>query len=442
MSIDSKDKNSGYVNSDPRRSALYAISRIDSGAFSNIIINDILTKGSFSPKDRALFSALTRGVTERRITLDYIIDLLSSLPSQKIDADARNILRLGIYQLAFMDAIPQHAAVNECVSLARKRSKGFINALLRTFIRNGCKFELPEEPIRRMSVEYSASEELCRRFTEIFGYERAKSIFAATFGGRTDICVNTLKIGREELSEKIRELGFCADHGALSPRCIKTDAPYSLLEENFRGLFFVMDEASQVCGEVLGMKKGESLCDICSAPGSKSFYAALSMQNTGEIFSFDLHKSKISLIRSGAERLGIDIINAAEADGSVNIPEFVRRFDCVLCDVPCSGLGVFSGKPEIKYKKLSDFVPLPDIQQRIVQNAASYVSPGGRLIYSTCTLLPEENEENVKRFLQANPDFALEPFTVGEVSSDGMLTLTPDNMMTDGFFIAKIRRAE
>lgn len=429
-----------YVNSDPRRAALYAVERIEGGAFSNIIINDVISKGSFTPADKALFATLTRGVTERRITLDHIINSLSSLPPSKIDADARNILRMGIYQLVFMDNIPNHAAVNECVNLCRKRSKGFVNAVLRNFIRGGFKYDLPTDPIEKMSVECSASTELCKRFVSIFGEEKARAILLSSFGTGTDLCTNTLKITRDELIDKIRELGYNAQAGTLSPRAVKTDAPYSVLEESLPGCFYVMDEASQCSGEALGMTPGESLCDVCSAPGSKSFYAAIAMENRGEIRSFDLHASKISLINKGAERLGIDIITAAEADGSKPISALFGKFDCVLCDVPCSGLGVIGGKPEIKYKSLKDLERLPEIQLRILENAKNYVKAGGRLVYSTCTVLPEENEENVKAFLENNPEFTLEAITLSDNTFCGMITFTPDNGITDGFFIARMRR--
>lgn len=436
----SKDKKREYASSDPRSSALYAVERIEGGAFSNIIINDVISKGSFSNADRALFAMLTRGITERRITLDYIIDSLSSIPPSKIDPDARNILRMGIYQLAFMDGIPNHAAVNECVNLCRKRSKGFVNAILRNFIRGGCKYALPQDPIERMSVECSASVGFCKRFISIFGEEKARAILLSSFRTGTDLCTNTLKITRDELIDSINALGYSATAGTLSPRAVKTDAPYSVLEESLCGKFYVMDEASQCSGEALGMTPGESLCDVCSAPGSKSFYAAIAMENKGEIRSFDLHASKISLINKGAERLGIDIITAAEADGSKPRDELFGKFDCVLCDVPCSGLGVIGGKPEIKYKSLEEFKRLPDIQLRILENAKNYVKSGGRLVYSTCTVLPEENEENVKAFLERNPEFTLEDITLSGNTFGGMITFTPDNGITDGFFIARMRR--
>ncbi len=431
-----------YKNSDPRKSALYAIERIEGGAFSNIIINDVLTKGDFSQRDRALFTLLTRGVIERKITLDYIIDSLSSLPPGKIDSDARNILRLGIYQLLYMEGIPPHAAVNECVNLTRKRSRGFVNAILRNFQRQECKFELPQGKVERVSVKYSVGSELAERFISIFGEEKAERIFAATLNSGTDIAVNTLKTDRESLINKITELGYEAVPGKLSSRSVKTNAPYNILEENFKGEFFSMDEASQAAGEVLAMKPNEKLADICSAPGSKSFYSAIMMENEGKIRSFDLHKSKISLINSGAERLGIKIIHAEEWDGSVFREEMKEAFDAVLTDVPCSGLGVFGGKPEIKYKSLKEFERLPEIQQRILSNASRYVASGGRLVYSTCTLLPEENEENVLRFLGEHKEFSLEEFTLGGVTYKGTVTLTPDNGETDGFFIAKMRKSK
>ncbi len=430
-----------YQNSDPRRLALYAVMRIEEGAFSNIIINDVLTKASLKGEDRALFTNLVRGVTERRITLDRIIDSMSSLPPSKIDSDARGILRLGIYQLLYMKGMPDHAAVNECVNLTRKRSRGFVNAMLRSFIRGGKQIPLPNDPVEKISVEYSVSKSIAKRFFEIFGEEKARAIFESAFLKRNDIAVNTLITDRESLIKSIRDLGFSAEAGRISERCIKTDAPYSLLEESFSGKFFTMDEASQAAGESLMMKRGERLADICSAPGSKSFYSAISMENEGEICSFDLRKSKISLINSGAERLGIKIITASEGDGSIFREDMLEAFDAVLTDVPCSGLGVFGGKPEIKYKDISEFERLPDIQLKILKNASRYVRKGGRLVYSTCTLLPEENENNVSAFLAENKDFVLEPFTLGGRVYDGMVTLTPDNGETDGFFIAKMRKS-
>lgn len=425
----------------PRKLALAAIDKIEKGGYSNIIISDILSKSQLMDKDRALFSVMVKGVVERKITLDYVISTLSSMPLSKLDDDALHILRLGIYQLVYMDSVPRYAAVNECVDLSRKRSKGFVNALLRTFIRNDCKFTLPKDPVKRLSVEYSVPLPLLKRFISIYGEERTKNILEGFLLKKyTDVCVDPLVITREDMIKKLKSFGYHAEEGMLSPLCIKTDAPYFFLDENFKGAFLAMDEASQLCGVTIGAKSGERILDTCSAPGSKSYVAAFCMKNEGSILSCDLHESKLSLIKDGAKRLGIDIIDAKVADGREYDPECDGAFDRVLCDVPCSGLGVIGGKPEIKYKNTDEFKALPKIQYDILCNSSKYVKAGGYLIYSTCTLLPEENEDNVKKFLEEHADFSLAEFSVGSSICDGMITLTPDIHGTDGFFIAKMRK--
>ncbi len=205
----------------------------------------------------------------------------------------------------------------------------------------------------------------------------------------------------------------------------------------------MQDEASQICVEVLGTKKGDTVYDICACPGSKSFGAAMNMENEGAINAYDLHENKLSLVRKSAEALGISIIATAQRDGRMLDESRIGSADCVLCDVPCSGLGVVAKKPEIRYKALSECEALPAIQYDILCTAARYVKKGGTLVYSTCTILKAENEDNVTRFLAEHPDFSLVPFKVGGVESEtGMRTLLPFEHGTDGFFIAKMTRKE
>jgi 16S rRNA (cytosine967-C5)-methyltransferase len=207
------------------------------------------------------------------------------------------------------------------------------------------------------------------------------------------------------------------------------------------GDFFVQDEASQLCVEAIDAKPGMTVLDICACPGSKSFGMAITMNNTGSLTAFDLHKNKLSLIEKGAVRLGLNNITAIARDGRDFDPSLEGVADRVLCDVPCSGFGVLAKKPEIRYKDLSALTPLPDIQLAIVENACRYVKSGGVLVYSTCTLFPEENEDNVARFLARHPEFTPTDFTVGDLKSrGGMLTLTPDGHGTDGFFMAKFTK--
>ena len=209
------------------------------------------------------------------------------------------------------------------------------------------------------------------------------------------------------------------------------------------GLFFVQDEASQICVEILGAEPDDTVLDICACPGSKSFGSAIRMQNRGEIHAFDLHEKKLSLVVSGAQKLGITILDTRANDGRSFLPEWEGRADRVLCDVPCSGFGVIAKKPELRYKDPAISAALPDIQRDILETASRYVKNGGTLVYSTCTIFPEENEENVARFLASHPEFSLVPFRVGAFDCpEGQITLLPDRHPTDGFFIAKLTKKD
>lgn len=423
-----------------------------SGQYSNIAVDNAVRREGLDGKDSRLLAALVYGVIERRITLDFIIDSLSSLPPSKVERTTRNILRMGLYQLIWLDRIPAHAAVSESVSLCNKRSRGFVNALLRGFERKrgddlAASFGFPQkeqEPIAYLSVTYSYPTELCERFCAIFGLDRTESIFLAWENTPpTTLRVNPLKNTRGELYAALTERGIDASLTENAPHGIRTfgasPAELGLAE----GLCFVQDEASQICVAALGAQPGETVIDMCACPGSKSFGAALDMNNEGQILSFDLHENKLSLITKGAETLGISIIKTAARDGRDFDPTLEGVADRIICDVPCSGFGVVAKKPEIRYKSLADAKALPDIQLAILKNAKRYLKVGGTLVYSTCTLLPEENEENVARFLADTPDMVPCDFTVGGITSKNcMLTLLPSEHGTDGFFIAKFTRKE
>ena len=424
-----------------------------SSQYSNIAVDNTISREGLDGKDSRLLSALVYGVIERRITLDFIIDSLSSLPPSKIERTTRNILRMGLYQLIYLDRIPPHAAINESVSLCNKRSRGFVNALLRGFERKragttlAAAFGFPkkdESPMDYLSVTYSYPAALCERFCGIFGFNKTEAILAA-FEKTPSLTLrtNTRKISRETLAEQLKEKDIALALTEHCPHGIRVwgASPAELGLSD--GLCFVQDEASQICVEALGAKAGDTVVDMCSCPGSKSFGAALNMDNCGKLLSFDLHENKLSLVQKGAQALGISIIQTAARDGRDFDESLSDTADCVLCDVPCSGFGVVAKKPEIRYKSPEDSAALPDIQLAILKNGARYVKPGGTLVYSTCTLLPEENGENVARFLAGNQDFEPCDFTVGAISSTGgMLTLTPDEYETDGFFIAKFKRKE
>ena len=387
------------------------------------------------------------GVIERRLTLNYLIDALSERPAAQLDTEVLILLRMGIYQLRYMDRIPAHAALNETVALAPKRSRGFVNAVLRRYTREGNDIPMPDlqsEPLRHLSVTHSVPEALCERFVHAFGITRAASILAAA--NQTPpltLRVNTVKATPDALTERFAAAGYTPEpalhaKGALR---LRDGGNPTTLPGFARGEFFVQDEASILCTEAIDAHEGMTVLDICACPGSKSFGMAIHMNNRGTLHAYDLHKNKLSLIRSGAERLGLDIITTDARDGRDYDPALDGVADRVLCDVPCSGYGVLAKKPEIRYKDPAAAAPLPDIQLAIAENACRYVKRGGVLLYSTCTLLPEENEQNVQRFLARHPEFSLCPFTAGDLQAPtGMLTLFPDEHGTDGFFMAKLVR--
>ncbi len=413
--------------------------------YSNIAIDNAIKKNTLDAKDSSLLCVLVYGVIERKITLDYIIDSLSSIAPSKIEQSTRNILRLGLYQLIYLDRIPPHAAINESVELCNKRSRGFVNALLRNYQRKSSEIKFPvkeKSPTKYLSVTYSFPTAICEKFTEIFGLEKAENILSAfCVEPSMTLRVNTLKTTRDEFIKALTDKGITASAAPLSPCGVKVEnaSPASVGIDG--GLCFVQDEASQLCVLALDAKAGDRVLDICACPGSKSFGAAIEMENEGEIFSFDLHENKLSLVESGAERLGISIIKTSARDGRIFDENLAEYADRIICDVPCSGFGVMSKKPEIRYKDPAESAGLPKIQYDILCNSSKYLKKGGVLVYSTCTLLPEENQLNVKKFIAEHPDFELCPFNAGEISAnDGMLTLNPYDHRTDGFFIAKLKR--
>lgn len=410
------------------------------GQYANLALDGVLKKESgLTGADKALFTALFYGTVEHRITLDHIIDGAASISPSAIERRVRMLLRMGLAQLLYFDKIPDHAAINETVALCPKRSKGFVNAILRSFCRKNKSIDWPNEesePIAYLSVRYSVPQPLAEAFVRGYGFARAASLLAAfDIVPPLTVRVNTLRRTRDE---------FVAEFGGtpteISPYGVKFSHISEATAPLAAGDCFVQDEASQICTAALDARSGERVLDLCAAPGSKSFGAALSMGNRGEVCSFDLHENKLSLIRRGAQALGISIITAAAADAREASPSTLGYFDRVICDVPCSGYGVLAKKPDIRYKEFSAAAGLVPIQAEILQRAAACVRPGGVLVYSTCTLLPEENELQVRRFLEGNDAFAPEAFAVGKTAFDGMVTLAPDTHGTDGFFIAKLRK--
>lgn len=404
--------------------------------YSNLALDAALRRSSLGESDRALATVLVYGALERKLTLDYWIAQLSTRPASQISPTVRNHLRIGLYQLAYLTRVPDHAAVNEAVRLAGTRAGGFVNAILREFIRRGKVLPLPDcgaDPVEYLSVAYSVGAPLCRRMLDEFGLTRTESVFTACGGlPALTLRVNSLKVTRDELLRLLRDAGIPAEPtaGCGSGIRIPGGATVTALPGFADGLFFVQDEASQLCVEALDARPGMRVLDTCACPGSKSFGAAMTMQNRGELYACDLHASKLSLVEGGAKRLGIDILQVLVRDARTPVREWEGSFDRVLCDVPCSGFGVIAKKPELRYKDPAESEALPDIQLAILQASAALVKPGGRLVYSTCTVFSRENGGNVRRFLKEAPSFSLTEER----------SLFPDTTQTDGFYIAVLEK--
>lgn len=429
------------VSENPRAIALYLLIKAEKQAqYSNIALDKALVASSLSESDRRLATALFYGVTEKKITLDYQIEALTDRALNTLDIEVLNSIRLGIYQISFMDKIPTHAAINETVSLCPRKSAGFVNAVLRTYTRNTPR-PLPDRstsPMDYLSVTYSVCIPLCKKLVEAYGFDKAEAIFKAiSVPPLTAIRTNTLQLSRSELAAHIEG----AVPTALSPHGLLVHGAVREMYGFDDGAFFVQDEASQICVEALDVREGMTVIDMCACPGSKSFGAAINMNNAGKVMSFDLHEKKLPLIQSGAKRLKLDIIHTAKQDGKLPLPNLFGTADRVLCDVPCSGFGVIAKKPELRYKDPDVSSALPTAQLAILENACRYVNDGGILVYSTCTVFPEENEMNINTFLERHKNFELVPFSVGSLNCPkGYITLLPDEYGTDGFFIAKLIR--
>lgn len=417
----------------------------EKGAYSTIVLDAALEKNALSPKDKAFASALFYGVLERKMTLDYIIRCYSKIEYDKIEVSAVQLLRMGLYQLLYMDGVPDNAAVNETVKLASQKQKGFINALLRGFIRDGLKIDYGTlEGEAKLSIEYSCPKWLVKMWIKRFGEKATVEMLKASFGRPPlYVKVNTLKCTADQLISELKKDGIKAVKNKLLPDCVEIDkiGGVEACRAYRGGLFHVQDISSQICSKIVKPVFGETVLDMCSAPGGKSFSIAEAMGNKGEVYSFDLYDGKISMLRDGAKRLGISIIKASVNDAS-DYNESIPLADKVLCDVVCSGLGVIRRKPEIKYKKKQALEEIPPIQKQILKTASRYVKPGGTLIYSTCTLNYEENEGVVEEFLKENPDFApiVVPVDIKGVEAEYCRNFFPQTTGGDGFFVATLRR--
>ena len=435
-----------------RKAALEVLERCRrDGAWSADALDGVLRRSALERRDSALCARLSLGVLQNSDYLDYYIDLYRSRTGDKLQPKLRDILRLGAYQLLCLDKIPPRAAVNESVALCREngmeRAAGLVNAVLRRIAEN--RAALPAIPgegtAAYLSTRYSHPLWLAERLVGEKGYAFTEAFFAANNREQElDIQVNTCRVTADDYKRALRRADIAFREWPELPGCLTlAGGAVTALPGYEEGLFYVQDRAARTAAAAAAPIKGMRVLDLCAAPGGKSFAAALAMGDEGEILACDIHESKLRRIESGAKRLGLTCIRTMAGDAR-RPPESLRgAFDLVIADVPCSGLGVIGKRPEIRRKKAREIAALPDIQLAILRAASACVRPGGALLYSTCTVLREENDDVIEAFLQETPNFAPEDYAVGDlVSCDGRYSFWPQTDGTDGFFAAKLRRKE
>lgn len=420
--------------------------------YSHLVIRDVLNKYDYMPeRDKAFLKRVTEGTLERMIQIDYILNQFSKVPVSAMKPFIRNLLRLGVYQLFFMDSVPDGAVCNEAVKLAGKRGfrslGGFVNGVLRSIARNREGIRWPdkgEDPVSWFEVKYSMPRYLVSKFLTEQGEERAEKIFES-FLVPSPVTVRI----KEELGEEERKRLVSGMEPHPYHPCaytLREGEGISGLPGFAEGLFMVQDVSSMLACEAAGIKPGDTVIDVCASPGGKALHAAEKLKNRGLVSARDLTEYKAGLIRDNSKRMCLNGIEVLVWDAKRLRSEDVERTDVVLADLPCSGLGVIGRKKDIKYRISEEsIVQLQKLQREILSTVWQYVKPGGVLIYSTCTINPGENEENV-RWLTDNYPFvpeSLAPFLPEELSGEGesgMLQLLPGIHRTDGFFIARVRR--
>ncbi len=413
--------------------------------YSNIALDRALRDSDLNPQQKSRVSALYYGVIERLPELDYVLSRYSKKPPEKLDPTVRNLLRCGVYQLAHM-RIPDNAAVNECVNACKKlrytSASGFVNAVLRGFVRDGKQIPVPKDPALRCQVQYCAPDWLIKQLSSEYG-ESATDALLTDALGRPPVTLRRNPLAGDA-SAFLRAMGdISVEKHPLLSDCYRVQGGDVTRTDAFaQGMFHVQDLASQLCCLALDPQPGDTVLDLCAAPGGKSFTLAELMEDRGQLYAFDLHTNRVKLIAQGAQRLHLQCVHAQTGDASIHNPELPQA-EPEQSDVPCYGLGVIRRKPEIKYKDPAVFAGLPPVQAKILENAARYVKPGGYLVYSTCTLSRAENDGVGDGFLQQHPEFEGVSFleTLGEPFGNWKVTLHPGCFGSDGFFMAKLKRA-
>ena len=441
----------------PREIALMVLLEINAQkAYSNIKLNESLSR-DMDTRDENLVREIVYGIIENRIYLDYIISNASKIKLKKIHSIILEILRIGIYQILYMDRIPNSAAVNESVKLAKKYGHkgtiGYVNGVLRAISRDPDKYTYIDDSnkIDYISIKYSHPKWMVARWIGEYGFEFTEALCKANNETPSlNIRVNTLKTSKNDLISSLHNKGINLKEALYARDCLIVDQAQNITDlDEFRdGLFTIQDESSMLVAQIMNPQKGSNVLDVCSAPGGKSTHMAQIMDNKGLIISRDIYEHKIHLIDENARRLGIDIIKAENMDALEKDENLIGKMDYILLDAPCSGLGLIRRKPEIKWNRSEDDIAtLSKLQYDIIMNVKDYLRVGGVLVYSTCTIEKDENINLIKRFIEENPNYSLTNIEDNfdykaklDTLQEGYIQLFPHIHKTDGFFIAKMFR--
>ncbi|WP_342600648.1 16S rRNA (cytosine(967)-C(5))-methyltransferase RsmB [Psychrobacillus sp. FSL H8-0483] len=420
-------------------------------AYSNLLLHQTIEKYTIEPKDRALLTELTYGTLQYKMTLDYY---LQPFIKGKLDDWVKQLLRLSLYQIHYLSRIPDHAAVNEAVNIAKRRGhkgiSGAVNGILRSILREGVRsMEEIKDEVERLSIETSHPLWMVKRFISQYGFETTEKMLKENNEAPvTTLRVNLFKRTVEQVLHLLTQEGYVVAQSEVIPECIYLFNAQAAKTTAFQnGFVTIQDESSMIPAYALQVEPGMTVLDMCSAPGGKTTHIAEKMKNTGKLVAMDIHQHKLKLVKENAERLGFSFIETVEMDGrkaSEAYPE--QSFDRILVDAPCSGLGVMKRKPDIKYtKNEKDFATLKPIQMNLLDEAYKLLKPNGLLVYSTCTVDREENEGTSQLFLESHPDMHLQHFpdvvkNIKEQEQEGMLQLFPHDLRSDGFFVAVFQK--
>lgn len=420
------------------------------GAYSNIALGSALNKSDLNPKDRGLVTEIVYGTIRYKLTIDTLLKQIIDMEFKSIEPEVLNILRCAIYQMKYLDKVPEYAVVDESVEMAKDVSQSaskFVNGVLRNYIRT--KDELVTHYKKRehkLSVEYSFPRWMINLFVTQYGIDDAENIVEGLNEvPYVTVRVNEVKSTFDEAYEKLEEQGYDIEEGYVCPEAIVIKKGSNIEDNELfkQGIISVQDESAMIVAPLMDLKENNVAIDMCSAPGGKATHMGEIMNNTGEVLAFDIHEHKLKLINDNASRLGLTNVKAAIGNAEKINSSLVKLGDAVLIDVPCSGLGIIKKKPEIKWNKSKDELNgLQSVQRNIMDVASEYVKKDGVLIYSTCTLNKDENEKNIQWFLEKHKDFKLEKIYLGNseniiYSNEGYVTILPNKYM-DGFFIAKL----